>query len=373
MSTFEDIFGQEDSQIPHKGTPEVVENYSGDNTDATPHKGTPEVVENYSGGISNETVVKPVDRKEERKIGTYEELYRQLNPYTPPTAEELEKERKKQKRNEIFAAIGDGVMALSNLFFTTRGAPNMYSGKNTMSEATKVRYDKLIKDREDKQIAYYNGLLRAKEADAAAANAEREWQRQLGLDREAQERYDEEQKYKREREDEEQKYKRERDKISDEQWQQTFDESKRRANQAQERHRENARLKHEANQAKAARGVRGKQIAFSDGDGNEVVIYENVWKGSMQQVYNILLEDLAPSDVTERRRWERQMKKLDTPKKKEDYVKQNWHKSKQASQIMLTLSGLDPATMTSKLSDEESDDYSQYEQTEEDYSQYEVK
>lgn len=46
------------------------------------------------------------------------------------------------------------------------------------------------------------------------------------------------------------------------------------------------------------------------------------------------------------------MKKLDTPQKKEDYVKQNWHKSPKASAIMLSLSKLDPATMTSELNDE---------------------
>ena len=75
----------------------------------------------------------------------------------------------------------------------------------------------------------------------------------------------------------------------------------------------------------------------------------------MQQVYDAMLSDLAPADEAERKRWERQMKKLDTPQKKEDYVKQNWHKSPKASQIMLTLSGIDPATMTSGLNDDVED------------------
>ena len=38
--------------------------------------------------------------------------------------------------------------------------------------------------------------------------------------------------------------------------------------------------------------------------------------------------------------------------KKEDFVKQYWHKSPKASQIMLILSSLDPATMTSELNDD---------------------
>ena len=90
---------------------------------------------------------------------------KKLNPYKPPTDEELAKEKKKQKREQIFAAIGDGISALSNLFFTTQYAPNMYTGKNTMSERTKVRYDKLMKEREGKEKEYYEGLMRARIAD----------------------------------------------------------------------------------------------------------------------------------------------------------------------------------------------------------------
>ena len=113
---------------------------------------------------------------------SYTELYKKLNPYKPPTDEELEKEKKKQKRDQIFAAIGDGISALSNLFFTTQYAPNMYTGKNTMSERTKVRYDKLMKEREGKEKEYYEGLMRVRIADEERDDRERKWQRQLGLD-----------------------------------------------------------------------------------------------------------------------------------------------------------------------------------------------
>ena len=110
------------------------------------------------------------------------DLFKVLNPYTPPTAEELEKEKKKQKRDQIFAAIGDGISALSNLFFTTQYAPNMYTGKNTMSERTKVRYDKLMKEREGKEKEYYEGLMKAKIADEEGDDRKRKWQRLLRLD-----------------------------------------------------------------------------------------------------------------------------------------------------------------------------------------------
>lgn len=114
---------------------------------------------------------------------SYEEMFRLLNPYKPPTQEELEKERKKQRREQIFAAIGDGISALSNLFFTTQYAPNMYRPVETQSEKTKKRWDKLTADRNANMTAYINGLMRARQADDAYDDNERQWARQLGLDK----------------------------------------------------------------------------------------------------------------------------------------------------------------------------------------------
>ena len=381
MATLDEILGgspPSGGNAP-KGTAEWAAQNSGENAgkSSTPApKGTQEWAAQNSDDnapVSSTTTTRAgtpqVQTKPEAKAGDatggggYEELYRRLNPYTPPTAEELEKEKKKQKRNEIFAAIGDGVMALSNLYFATQYAPSMYDGKKTMSEATRVRYDKLIKDREEKNTAYFNGLLKAKQADAEDAHRERSWQRQLGLDQEARDRYNEGIKHRNEREriaDErytsEQEYRRGRDAEADRRWQANFDEDKRRSDRSYKfqvrQHNDNVSVRREQARATAARGVRGKQLGFADGNGNQVSIYENVWKGSMQQVYNAMLEDLAPTDETQRRRWEREIRRLDTPQKKEDYVKQNWHKSPKASQIMLTLSGIDPATMRSELNDD---------------------
>lgn len=173
---------------------DILDNGTTSNSSASSApKGSQEWSEQHSGG--NDAVTtnnaaappKPVAKTTEggeatNAVGGYEELFRKLNPYTPPTEEELAKERKKQKRDQIFAAIGDGISALSNLYFTTQGAPSMYTGKDTMSEKTKIRYDKLKKDREDNSVAYFNGLMKARMADKEDANNERAWQRQLGLD-----------------------------------------------------------------------------------------------------------------------------------------------------------------------------------------------
>ena len=315
--------------------------------------------------------------------GGYEELFKKLNPYTPPTAEELEKERKREKRAQIFAAIGDGITALSNLFFTTQYAPNMYDGKNTISTANKVRYDKLVKDREEKNTAYYNALMRARQADDEAAHRERSWQRQLGLDQEARDRYNESIAHRNEREqiaderyNSEQEYRRGRDEEADRRWQATFNEDKRRSDRSHNfqvrQHNDNVSVRREQARATAARGVRGKQLGFADGNGNQVAIYENVWKGSMQGIYDTLVADGIGKMYGFSDEAYKMVMSEKSARDKEDFVKQNWYKSDKAKAQMLALSKLDPANMTSEVSDDE--DYSQYEEAdEEDYSQYEVK
>lgn len=65
---------------------------------------------------------------------------------------ESEDERKKREKREkavrIAAGISDMASALANLHFTGRYAPNAYTGKPTLSEAAKKRYDIAKAERE---------------------------------------------------------------------------------------------------------------------------------------------------------------------------------------------------------------------------------
>lgn len=190
MATMDDILGNGGGTPPLKGSKEWHEQQQDAPSVSSPAKGTQKWTEQQAAaapavtGSQSETVAAPPAKQADVNGGSlsYAELYKKLNPYKPPTDEELAKEKKKQKREQIFAAIGDGISALSNLFFTTQYAPNMYTGKNTMSERTKVRYDKLMKEREGKEKEYYEGLMRARIADEERDDRERKWQRQLGLD-----------------------------------------------------------------------------------------------------------------------------------------------------------------------------------------------
>lgn len=88
--------------------------------------------------------------------------------YTPETAEERAKRERKEKWDKTAAAIGDGISALANLYYTTKGAPNSYDGKNSMSERTRQLYDKLDKDRKENDRWYLNYYMNAAKMDEEA-------------------------------------------------------------------------------------------------------------------------------------------------------------------------------------------------------------
>lgn len=152
----------------------------------------------------------PADKN---KKMSYVDMYKLLNPYQPPTQEELEKERKKEKREKMFAAIGDTISALSNLYFTTQYAPNMYKHENSQSDKVKSKWDKLREDRDAQMNAYIKNLMAAQQADDENAENERKWQRQLDIDA-----------YNQKKDADEFQYKKDRDKVKDEQWQKNYDQ-----------------------------------------------------------------------------------------------------------------------------------------------------
>ena len=117
----------------------------------------------------------------ERKM-SYVEMFRQMSPYKPPTAEELENARKKEKRDKVFAAIGDGIAALSNLYFTTKGAPNAFDPRNSLSAKARERWEKLIKEREENARYYMQEAMKAQALDDDRDDKDRSYMAKLQND-----------------------------------------------------------------------------------------------------------------------------------------------------------------------------------------------
>lgn len=130
---------------------------------------------------------------------SYADMFVRMNPYRPQTAEEKEAERKRNRRNAVFAAIGDGISALSNLYFTTKGAPNAYTGGSTLTGKMYERQEQLRKERQALDQQYLNAYMNALRMDRQEAQQERNWKMQLENLAYNRAKYDNEQAYKRER------------------------------------------------------------------------------------------------------------------------------------------------------------------------------
>lgn len=190
---------------------------------------------------------------------TYADMYKLANPYSELTPEEKAKEEKRRKREQLFAAIGDGISGLANLYFTTQGGLHSFDGSHTQSQQVENRWQALIADREAKRKAYLDGLLRAQQADDERADKERAWKRQLGLD-----------KYKQDKEAADDAYKKGRDAAKDKQWQESFDQKKEQLGRAAGQ--KDAQLAEQKRANKANEGLRGRQL-------NEAARHNRVMEG----------------------------------------------------------------------------------------------
>lgn len=141
-----------------KGTQAWTEQNSGENAPVVESKPTPQ--SDVAPAADKQVGVSPQNNADavmgyDQQIATLREA---ANKYKPETEEERKKRERKEKSKKIIAAVGDGLMALSNLYFTTRGAPNMYNHQ-TMSQQTPLQthLDKLKAEREanaDKYLQY---------------------------------------------------------------------------------------------------------------------------------------------------------------------------------------------------------------------------
>lgn len=130
-----------------QNTPEPTENKPTPQTDVAP-------AADKQVGVSPQNNADAV-MGYDTQIATLQDL---ANKSKPETEEERKKRERKEKSKKIIAAVGDGLMALSNLYFTTKGAPNMYNHQ-TMSQQTPLqkRLEEAKKEREanaDKYLQY---------------------------------------------------------------------------------------------------------------------------------------------------------------------------------------------------------------------------
>lgn len=222
--------------------------------------------------------------------------------YTPETAEEKAKRERKEKWDKTAAAIGDGISALANLYYTTKGAPNSYDGKNSMSERTRQLYDKLDKDRKENDRWYLNHYMNAAKMDEEAKRYADERDYKRGRDKVADDRYEDNKNYARGRDAANDKFRNEgrehdwqrqaeRDAAQDAntQWQHQFQEKQ--ADRAQSNANRSYQLQKDA--YKRQLDKENPTIGFALGNGQKANIKkQNINAQNVSYVYNKLPKEV---------------------------------------------------------------------------------
>jgi len=113
-------------------------------------------------------IVKKEEPKPQAKQLSYADMYKMLNPKQEETAEQKERREKKERTKARIAAIGDGLRALSNIYFSTKGAKVVHNPESDMTKVVNKRKEYMDAQRERNQAAWLAGYQRAVALDEEA-------------------------------------------------------------------------------------------------------------------------------------------------------------------------------------------------------------
>lgn len=113
-------------------------------------------------------IVKKEEPKPQAKQLSYADMYKMLNPEQEETAEQKERREKKERTKARIAAIGDGLRALSNIYFSTKGAKVVHNPESDITKVVNKRKEYMDAQREKNRAAWLTGYQRAMALDEEA-------------------------------------------------------------------------------------------------------------------------------------------------------------------------------------------------------------
>lgn len=117
--------------------------------------------ENPQIPVVKEEVVQP-------KQMSYADMFQKLSASQEETPEQKARREKREKTRATIAAIGDGLRALSNVYFATQGAKVVHDPNSDMTTAMAKRKALLDEQRKKNNTAWQNGYLKALALDEEA-------------------------------------------------------------------------------------------------------------------------------------------------------------------------------------------------------------
>lgn len=123
-----------------------------------------------NGSIPTDEPSVPIVKKDEPqpKQLSYADMYKILNPEINETAEQRANREKKERTKARIAALGDGLRALSNIYFSTKGAKVVHNPESDMTKAVNKRKAYMDAQREKNRAAWLAGYQRAMALDEEA-------------------------------------------------------------------------------------------------------------------------------------------------------------------------------------------------------------
>lgn len=113
-------------------------------------------------------IVKKDEPKPQPKQLSYADMYKMLNPEREETAEQKANREKKERTKARIAALGDGLRALSNIYFSTKGARVVHNPESDMTKVVNKRKEYMDAQREKNRAAWLAGYQRAMALDEEA-------------------------------------------------------------------------------------------------------------------------------------------------------------------------------------------------------------
>ena len=119
---------------------------------------------------------------EKRRRMNYDEMYKvmddEIKRSAPETDAQIKAREKREKRQRLWASIGDGVSALANLYFTGKGAPNMYDKNGGMLKKHNEMLERMKQEREADKERHLNYVMRRAQLENNELDRNLEEQRQ---------------------------------------------------------------------------------------------------------------------------------------------------------------------------------------------------
>ena len=125
-----------------------------------------------NGSIPTDKPSVPIVKKDEQKPQTkqlsYADMYKILNPEMNETDEQKANREKKERTKARIAALGDGLRALSDIYFSTKGARVVHNQESDMTKVVNKRKEYMDAQREKNRAAWLAGYQRAMALDEEA-------------------------------------------------------------------------------------------------------------------------------------------------------------------------------------------------------------